>query len=199
MTEKPKYYDIREGFWRKHFERAASFDRFLEEGDPAFAERWCKNMAALPGLCPEDRARLSGHNREVNVLVYCAAWCGDCARQIPMVKMIAEAVGPGAKMRLIDRDESEELKDELRILGAMRVPVVVFLTEDFHEIGRVGDRMLSAYRRKLDANAGEACDTGLVVQPVEALQEEQAEWVGFFERMLIMLRLAPPLRARHGD
>ena len=141
MTEKPKYYDIREGFWRKHFERAASFDRFLEEGDPAFAERWCKNMAALPGLCPEDRARLSGHNREVNVLVYCAAWCGDCARQIPMVKMIAEAVGPGAKMRLIDRDESEELKDELRILGAMRVPVVVFLTEDFHEIGRVGDRM----------------------------------------------------------
>ena len=31
------------------------------------------------------------------------------------------------------------------------------------------------------------------------LAAELAEWADIVERMLLMLRLAPPLRARHGD
>ena len=32
-----------------------------------------------------------------------------------------------------------------------------------------------------------------------ALEAELEEWGGVFERALIMLRLSPPLRRRHGD
>ena len=80
----------------------------------------------------------------------------------------------------------------------MRVPMVVFLTEDFHEIGRWGDRPLAVYRDKAVTELGAACplpgsaDGG-------ALAAETAEWLDVFERMILMARLAPPLRARHGD
>jgi len=115
-----------------------------------------------------------------------------------MIRRIAEACA-SATVRVIDRDVSEELKDELRILGAMRVPVVVFLTEEFMEIGRFGDRLLTVYRAKAERELGAACDTGLVAPPQDKLAAEQGEWLDIFERMLLMARLAPGLRQKHGD
>jgi hypothetical protein len=81
----------------------------------------------------------------------------------------------------------------------MRVPVVVFLTEDFYEVGRIGDRMLTTYRRKIKNETGAACDAGLLLPPEEEGKAEMAEWVDIFERMLIMVRLSPPLRMRYND
>jgi len=112
---------------------------------------------------------------------------------------IAGASGPEIAVRFIERDVSEELQDELRVLGALRVPVVVFLSEDMHEIGRFGDRLLTAYCRKAERETGAACDAGLLPPSGEELVAEQGEWIDVFERMLLMLRLAPPLRARYGD
>lgn len=197
--EKPKYYDIREDFWRKHFDLALDYDAFLEDSPDVFAQKWKAAESSLPALTPEQASRLKGHNRKLNVLVYCAAWCGDCVRQMPMVRKIFETAGPDIRLKLIDREESDALRDELRILGAMRVPVTVFLTEDFHEVGRIGDRMLTTYRRKRAKETGEACDAGILPPPGEELAAELGEWVDYVERMLIMARLAPPLRERHGD
>ena len=59
--------------------------------------------------------------------------------------------------------------------------MVLFLTEDFHEIGRYGDRPLSVYREKAATELGAACplpgsaDGG-------ALAAETAEWLDVFER-----------------
>ncbi|MHC4943997.1 MAG: thioredoxin family protein [Planctomycetota bacterium] len=198
MAEKPTYYDVREDFWREHFSRSLDYDRFLEESDPIYSERWQAMADALPDLNEAQRERLSGHDRRLHVLAYVGAWCGDCVRALPMIKRIVENLG-SADLKLIDRDESEALKDELRILGAMRVPMVVFLSEDFHEVMRVGDRTLTPYRRKHRIETGPACDTGLVAPSAEELEAEQDEWVDLFERVLLMLRLAPPLRERYKD
>ena len=100
-------------------------------------------------------------------------------------------------VRFIERDASEELQDELRILGALRVPMVVFLSEDFWEVGRFGERTLSVYRSKAAREVGRGSDSG-ILSP-KAREKELAEWVDIFERVLFMLRLAPPLRRRHGD
>jgi thiol-disulfide isomerase/thioredoxin len=199
MRTDSTYYDIRADFWRGHFEKADSYDAYLELSEPVYVSRWKEMEAALPGLTAEQKERLTGYNRCFNVLVYCSDWCGDCVRQMPMLNKIADAVGPELDMRIIDREESQALKDELRLIGAMRVPVVVFLSEDFHEVGRVGDRMLTAYRRKRMTETGDACSTGLIPPSGEELAAEMAEWVDIIERMLIMLRLSPPLRERYGD
>ena len=197
MTQKPTYYDKRSGFWRRHFEQAAEYDEFLEKEDQSHAERWRETMSRLPDLTPEQVERLKGYSRELNVLVYGGIWCGDCVRQGPMLKKIADAIGPQMSLRFIDRAASYELQDELRILGALRVPVIVVLSEDFWEVGRFGDRLLNVYRAKAAREIGRGPGAG-VLSP-KSLAAEMSEWVDIFERMQIMLRLSPPLRQRHGD
>ena len=199
MSETPSYHDPRSDFWRACWSEAASYDDYLEASDPKRAGHWRSLDSRLPGLSPERAERLSGHGRRMYVLVVSGVWCGDCVRQGPMLRQLADACGADVTLRVIDRDVNERLRDEVRILGAARVPVVVFLSEDFHEVGRVGDRMLTTYRRKAETELGAACAVPTASLPPEELASERDEWADIFERMMLMLRLAPSLRQRHGD
>jgi hypothetical protein len=195
----PKYRDARSDFWKRHFEAAIPYDGYLSRSDPQKAARWSALAATIPPLTKEQGDRLSGFGRKLNVLVYSGVWCGDCVRQGPMIEMISRSCGEGVQARFIERDESEPLREELRILGALRVPVAVFLTEDFFEIARFGDRTLSTYRAKARRDIGPACYAGLIPPPADELAAEVEEWVATFERILLMLRLSPMLRERYGD
>jgi thiol-disulfide isomerase/thioredoxin len=197
MSERPAYYDVRSDFWRRHWEIAQGYDAFIDGADPNQAERWRERAARTPELTAEQLGRLKDYNRELNVLVYAGAWCGDCARTGPMLKKIADACGEKATVKVIARAASEELQDELRILGALRVPVVVFLSEDFFEVGREGDRTLSVYRAKAAREVGREFDAGILTP--KAISAEFDEWVDIFEKAMIMLRLAPFYRKRYND
>lgn len=199
MNEKPKYYDKRSEFWKKCFEQAKPYEAYLACSPSEKAEKWTAMAERIPVLTEEQKEPLCRYNRCINILVYSGIWCGDCVRQGPMLQQIAEAVGDNVVLRFIERDVSEQLQDELRILGALRVPVVVFLTEDFYEIGRFGDRLLTVYRSKVRNELGVACSTSIVPPPLDEVLAELKEWVNIFERMLLMARLSPPLRQRHGD
>ena len=176
---------------------AQGYDAFIQGADTRFAERWRERAERTPELTEEQLGRLQGYERELNVLVYAEAWCGDCARTGPMLKRIADACGDKVTVRIIASAASEELQDELRILGALRVPVVVFLSEDFFEVGREGDRTLSVYRAKAAREVGRDFDAGILTP--KALSAEFDEWVDIFEKALIKLRLAPFYRKRYGD
>ncbi|MBI1373820.1 MAG: thiol reductase thioredoxin [Phycisphaera sp.] len=195
----PDYFDKRADLWRRAFTAALDYDAYLADSPADKAQRWRDRAAEIPALTAEQATRVQGYRRKLNVLVYSGVWCGDCVRQGPMIKAIADAAGDGVTLRVIDRDADAELRDELRLVGAMRVPVVVFLTEDFWEVGRFGDRGLTIYRLKAQREVGATCATGLIAEPAEQLAAEQGEWVDIFERMLLMARLSPPLRQRHGD
>jgi len=197
--EESKYFDTRSDFWKGCFADAAPYPRYLELGPPEKAKRWLDMAPKIPPLTEEQKARLAGHRRILNVLLMSGIWCGDCVRQGPMLQRIAAAVGEEARLRVIDRDVNPKLRDEVRILGAMRVPVVVFLSEDFYEVGRFGDRGLAVYRKKAATEVGPACPVPYVAPQQGELAAEQSEWADIFERMLLMLRLAPPLRERYGD
>jgi len=114
-----------------------------------------------------------------------------------MLKKMADVAGEKVKLRLVERESSKELQDELRLVGGLRVPVVVFLTEDFWEVGRFGERLLHVYRSKAAREIGRGVDEG-VLRP-HALEKEMSDWLDIFKRMLLMIRLSPPLRKRHGD
>lgn len=197
MGDKPAYLDIRSEFWRALFEQASDYEAYLAGSKREYVQRWRDSEKRAPDLSEAQLERLRGYGRELNVLFYCGAWCGDCARQGPLLKEIADAAGDQVNIRFMERDASEELQDELRILGALRVPVVVFLTEDFWEVARFGERTLSVYRSKAAREIGRGTDAG-ILSP-KARGRELAEWVDVFERTLIMVRLSPPLRRRHGD
>ena len=191
------YEDSKSDFWKDKWVKAQTYDDFIESGTASEKEQWLDRKNRVPDLTEKQIERLKGYNRELNVLVYAGSYCGDCSRVAPMILKMAEAAGEKVKVKFIDREVSTELRDELKILGAIRVPVVVFLTEDFWHVGRFGERLLSVYRSKAAREIGRGKDHG-VLSP-KALEREISEWLDVFERMLIMVRLAPPLRKRYND
>lgn len=115
-----------------------------------------------------------------------------------MLQAIAEHAGR-IDLRFIDNQAYPELRDELRVAGGARVPIAIALSEDFFEVARFGDRTLSHYRAKSARELGIACDSGLGgVDPAE-LARELSEWLDFFERSQLILRLSPFLRTRYQD
>lgn len=187
------YFDIRGEFFKSYFDRALPIDAYIETGSGAHKSRW---RSAPPKLDEPQRALCAGFIRKLNLLVLSGIWCGDCARQGPALAAIA-AASSIIDLRFIESSQAPELVDELRLMGGQRVPVVVALSEDFFEIGRVGDRMLSAYRRKAATEFGPTCDLGGAAVDGEA--DDLREWLSAIERWQIMLRLAPMLRRRYGD
>jgi hypothetical protein len=197
MNNSSDYFDIRSSFWKGCFEKASEYEDYLAES-PVHAKRWQDSAAKLPSLTEDQKRRLSGHHRSLNVLLVSGIWCGDCVRQGPMIHHIAEACDDVVRLRVIDRETNSRLRDEIRIMGAARVPVVVFLTEDFYEVGRFGDRMLVTYR-KMASQAYGTDRWSLPASADEAVALELGEWVDIFERCLLMARLSPLLRRRHSD
>ena len=114
------YFDRRSELFRR------SFGTPLLSRVPRHRERreqtaWARADAAPAP--PEDASvRL---DPIVNVLCLSGIWCGDCVRSVPIVARLAEAAGPAVDLRFLDRDAIPELRDELRVLGAMRVPMVL--------------------------------------------------------------------------
>ncbi len=191
------YHDKRSDFFRAFFARALPYEEYLKTGPEKHQARW-RNYEKLVELDASEEARIKSFVRKLNVLVVSGIWCGDCARQGPMLRLI-ELSSPLIQFRYLDNRENPELQEELRVNGAEKVPILVTLSEDFFELSRFGDRHLSVYRRKAARELGVACDPGVVPPEGQELVVELGEWIDYFERVQLMLRLAPLLRARYGD
>jgi len=190
-------FDIRSTLWREAFAQALPYATYVATGTSAQQERWRSYRDRL-SLTDAQREISSGFSRRLNVLVLSGMWCGDCARQCPMLDLIGSA-SSALDIRFIDNQVNPQLRDELRIHGASRVPVALFLSEDLFEVGRFGDRQLVAYQRKARTELGDACDAGIVPPPSEELSDEVGEWLEHFERLQLLLRVSPFLRRRHSD
>lgn len=142
---------------------------------------------------------LASFRRSMPTFVLNGAWCGDCINQCPIFDHFARASNGAIDLRFFDRDANPELTESLMVNGGKRVPVVVFLSEDFQEVARFGDRPLSTYRRMAATQLGPACPTGLVPPDNEALAAVTQDWLDQFERAQLILRLSARLREKHGD
>jgi hypothetical protein len=184
--------------WQHAFEAGLGYEAFLDQfGSDGHRQRW-QSVYEQTVLTAEQRALLGGFVRPMNVLCVAGTWCGDCVNQCPILKWFADACDR-IDLRFLDRDKHADLQEALSICGGHRVPVVVFLSEDYYECGRYGDRTLSKYREMAAAQLGPACPTGMGRQESSLLVSVTREWLAEFERVQLMLRLSPRLRARHGD
>lgn len=195
MSASP-YRDHRQEFFADYFAKATPYAQYLSGSQ--YAARWHEFEKKI-SLSGPDAALISSFVRPMNILVLSGVWCGDCARQGPMLNTIAEK-NPLISLRFIDNKENPALQDELRVCGAERVPVVVTLTEDFFELGRFGDRHLSVYRRKARTELGPSCEVGFAsAAPLDELVEELGEWTNYLERLQLLTRLAPYYRRKYSD
>jgi hypothetical protein len=184
--------------WSRIFADALPYGAFLDRyANPAQRTRW-DAMHARVALDDTQVELLRGFPRRMPVLVLNGAWCGDCINQVPIFDHFARS-SPALSLRLLDRDARPEVREALSINGGHRVPVAVFLSEDFREVARYGERTLSRYRQLAIEQLGPSCPTGLVAPDDDATRSVIREWLAEFERAQLLLRLSPRLREKHGD
>lgn len=184
--------------WKEYYDNALPYREFLDRyGTDTHRLRW-KAVYDRTQLTPEQRVLVGGFQREMRLLCVAGTWCGDCVREGPILQRLAEE-SPKVELRFLDRDENPDLAKELSINDGLRIPTVVFLSEDYFEILRYGERTLATYRKMAAERLGSACPTGVVPPGEEYLSTVVQEWMNEVERVQLLLRLSPRLRALHGD
>lgn len=184
--------------WSSVFEEALPYGAFLDRHASAEQRRRWDAIHGRIRLTGTQKQLLAGFVREMPVLVLNAAWCGDCINQVPIFDHFDQA-SPRIALRFLDRDARPEIRAALGVNGGQRVPVVVWLSEDFFEVGRFGDRTLAGYRKMAIDQLGPACPSGIVPPSDDLLEAVTAEWLGHFERAQLLLRLSGRLRDKHRD
>jgi hypothetical protein len=180
------------------FQAGLSYADFIQRyATDVQKQRW-RQVYEQVALTPAQRGLLASFGREMNVLCLAGAWCGDCINQCPIFEHFA-AAAPVIRVHYLDRDDHADVRQELQVNGGNRVPVVVFFSEDGHEVARYGERTLSKYRQMLRDQAGAACPTGINAPGDALLAQVTQDWLDEFERVQWLLRLSPRLRQRHGD
>jgi len=185
-------------FLSDKFANALPYDRYVQTGTDEQQRRW-KQVYDVARLTDRHRELLSGFARDMKVLVVSGIWCGDCVQQCPLLQRIAEGNSNRIDLRFVDRDQNRDLADQLKLNGGDRVPVAVFLAEDFEFCGAFGDRSLNRYRSLARAQLGASCPIGLAPPDPDELGQTLQDWLNEFERIQLMLRLSPRLRRRHND
>ncbi len=180
----------------RFFTRAKPFEAYIAS-DPSRAPHWWQ-VHARAQLSSDQIGLLKGFTREMKVLCLSGTWCGDCAQQVPLLHRIAQESGR-IHFRCIDRGEVGPWSDQLTICGGTRVPVVIFMAEDFEVCAVLGDCTLSRYRGAASRKLGSACEVVWAKNSDEELAATLADWLNEFERVQWMLRLSPRLRAIHND
>lgn len=194
--------------WQEAYARALPYAEFLTRyGTEAHRQRWqaAYERARVTGA---QRALLDGFRRQMHLLCLAGTWCGDCVRDGAILQRIVESA-PCIALRFLDRDEDPEIARHLSINDGLRIPVVVFLSEDFIECARYGERTLATYRKMAaerlgDRAGGDGPGEAQVIAGAPGTPEEHyaavvQDWMDEIERVQLLLRLSPRLRAKHGD
>ncbi|MBU7024473.1 MAG: thioredoxin family protein [Theionarchaea archaeon] len=96
----------------------------------------------------------------LNLKVLCISeeWCKDCKREVPFIVYISDKAH--WEMRIFKRDGNSDLMDEYTTSSTRRIPVFVFFTTDFDELGRFiekppkGKTTLQVLKEILTASTG---------------------------------------------
>ena len=185
-------------FLKDVFSTALPYDAYVATGNASQRENW-KHIHESAQLAPDQERLISGFARNMNVLVSSGVWCGDCVQQCPLLARIAEAADDRIDLRFVDRDQHPELARHIQINAGLRVPVVLFMAEDFELVSVVGDRTLSRYRALAAKQLGASCPLPGAPIPTEEIAATLQDWLDEFERVHLLLRLSTRLRQLHGD
>jgi thiol-disulfide isomerase/thioredoxin len=182
----------------QQFSLAVNYEKYLAAGKDDQRQRWQRVYDAA-SINDTQRELIGAFVRQMNILLVSGIWCGDCVEQCPLMERIAEANRGKIDLRFVERDQHPELRDNVAMNGGHRVPVVLFLSEDFNWCATAGDRTIHRYRAVAARKLGPSCPIGIVPPDKDELQATMNDWVNEVERVQLMLRLTPRLREKYKD
>lgn len=174
------------------------YDQYVATGTPDQQQNW-RTIYEQASLTDAQRTLLGSFTRKINVIGLSGVWCGDCVQQCPLIQRIAEGSPDTIDLRWLDRDEHSDLQAKVMINAGNRVPVLLFLAEDYELVGWYGDRTLSRYRAIAARQLGAACPLPGAPVPQDEVDATLQDWLDQFERVHLLLRLSGRLRQKHGD
>ncbi|WP_413773615.1 thioredoxin family protein [Paenibacillus campinasensis] len=89
---------------------------------------------------PEDRAFFESLNfrDDLRVLILAADWCGDVARNVPVVFRVMETAGIEPEVFILE--QHLDFMDQFLTMGGRSVPVVIVADTGGHVLGKWGPR-----------------------------------------------------------
>lgn len=189
-------------FLKTKFEKGLEYPAYLKSGKPDQFESWTRFERVArdhAGLNSQQRSSLGDFVRTIHILVLSGLWCGDCVAQVPLIHMIADQRPELIQVRYLDRDLHMDLAEQARICGGLRVPTVIFASEDFEFVGLYGDKSLARLRALAAKALGASCPLPTAQVGRDEIAATLDDWLREIERVHLTLRLSPKLRQRHGD
>jgi hypothetical protein len=98
-----------------------------------------KRLEKTLKLDPEVEKTLQNLKSNQTWLVISEGWCGDAAQILPIIKLMSEA-SENIDLKLVFRDENEELIHLFLTNGAKSIPKLLILDEAFNLINHWGPR-----------------------------------------------------------
>jgi len=185
-------------YLKSKFDQGLDYPDYVATGKPDQTDAW-NAILEQTTLTDAQRALIGAFTREMNILVSSGVWCGDCVQQGPLIQRIAEANPAKVHLRWVDRDDHEDLAQHLKICGGMRVPVAIYMAEDFEPVSIFGDRTLTRYRAIAARQLGASCPVPGAPIDADELAATLQDWLNETERVHLLLRLSTRLRQQHGD
>lgn len=189
---------IETDFLRTKFGQALPYDAYVATGKDSHQKAWADFRQSVQTTA-EHQSLFQGFTRRMHVLAISGTWCGDCVQQVPMLDAIAKLRPDLIGLGLLDRDEHMDLAEKLVINDGNRVPVVLFLNEEFDFVSMYGDRTLTRYRAIADRHLGASCPLPGAPVPADEIAATLQDWINETERAQLVCRLSTKLRAKHGD
>jgi thiol-disulfide isomerase/thioredoxin len=147
--------------WQSAFNVALPYEAFLQNhATPEQQTKWEASRSQI-SLVEEHKRVLKDFVRKMPVMVLAGAWCGDCVSQCPIFLHFAE-IAPCIDLRFLDRDAQPEIAAHLTVCGGQRVPVALFLSEDFFPIVTHGDRLFQHTDLQCPSTQGRAAQQELL-------------------------------------
>jgi thiol-disulfide isomerase/thioredoxin len=129
-------------------DKTVSIDEYICSMDQVFRDRFLarKQTYALK-LCPVEELRKSA--RSFVIAVFSASWCKDCAEQIPVLALMADAAG--LEVRVFGGIKKDPLSHtskwrvppsppEVNTLRVEKLPTIIVFDANGMEVGRIEER-----------------------------------------------------------
>lgn len=132
---------------RERFNQGMTYDEF---------KNWMtKNRDRIEGyegkveISPDDLAFFKNLRSPLDVLAVGSDWCYDVLTNLPVLARLAQGSGK-LNLRIFDRDENPDIRDQYLNGTYQSIPVFVFFDENFNEIGHWIERPKSVTQLRAD-------------------------------------------------
>jgi hypothetical protein len=125
---------------KKTWESGKTWEQWLAAStDPKLHSEMLRHFAEAD-VHPATVDYVKNLKRPVHLLAIAEDWCGDVRRNVPALAKLVAQNPEMLRLRLCDKETKPELTVRYLTNGAEAIPIVIFMSEQFVEIGNWGPR-----------------------------------------------------------